>query len=137
MVNILLTLEKETTIVGLAGEGYMRIASTPQEIRLQTGVTQRETIMSVYSLSVPASPTLRSLIGFGLLVITAIMFLLVVEFELQLEALPTDLAMLKTYGCALLLGAAVMFDIAWFSAVVRTQAAEGQKHGAEMTGDRA
>ena len=115
----------------------MRIASTPQEIRLQTGVTQRETIMSVYSLSVPASPTLRSLIGFGLLVITAIMFLLVVEFELQLEALPTDLAMLKTYGSALLLGAAVMFDIAWFSAVVRTQAAEGQKHGAEMTGDRA
>ena len=122
----------------------MRTVAPTQGMRLQSGIAQagvsqagtvqKASVMSVYGFSVPASPTLRSLVGFGLLVMTAFLFLLVVQFEQQTGVQAADAATLKTYGIALLFGAAVMFDIAWFSAVVRTQASEGQDRSTELTG---
>lgn len=78
-------------------------------------------------LVVLTSRTLRSLTGFALLAVTALQFLLLIDLEQQSLAVgATRLVTLETYGLALLLAVTVMIDIAWFSAVVRTQADEAR-----------
>lgn len=83
--------------------------------------------MSGTGVTLLTSPTLRALAGFGLIAVTALQFLLLVEVEQQSVGAPaTDLVMLATYGLTLLLAVTVMIDIAWFSAVVRAQAGDSR-----------
>lgn len=101
----------------------MPAASTPQSIPLQQDRSERPRAMSGTGFTLMTSPTLRALAGFGLLAVTALQFLLLVELEQQsLSAAASDLAMLGVYGLTLLLAVTVMIDIVWFSAVVRAQA---------------
>lgn len=73
------------------------------------------------AISIPSSAALRSLAGFGLLALTTMLFVAVVQVD---AAAVTRLGQLQTYGLALALIAVVMFDLAWFSAVLRAQAKE-------------
>ena len=72
-------------------------------------------------LVVPASPLLRALAGFALLAVTALLFVAVAQADAQ-AAMAGGGAALQLYGLAVLLVAAILLDIAWFSAVVRRQA---------------
>lgn len=77
--------------------------------------------MTSTAISIPSSAALRSLAGFGLLALTAMLFLAVVQVD---ASAVTRVDQLQTYGLALLLIAMVVVDLAWFSAVLRAQAKE-------------
>jgi hypothetical protein len=84
--------------------------------------------MNGTDLPVPASLAARRLTSFCLLAITALVFQLVLRFNLEAQALPAhaggDLAQIKTHGFAVVLGVMAMLNIAWFGALIRVQAME-------------
>jgi hypothetical protein len=79
---------------------------------------------------VPASLAARRLTSFCLLAITALVFQLVLRFNLEAQGLSSqaggDLAQLKTHAFAVVLGVMAMLNIAWFGALIRVQAAEAR-----------
>lgn len=92
--------------------------------------------MTGQELPIPSSSQARSLASFCLIAITAIVFQLVLRLDAsahQLAGQPGgELAQLKTHAFALLLGVLVMLDIAWFRALLRTQAMEQRLRAARV-----
>jgi hypothetical protein len=86
--------------------------------------------MNGLDLPVPASTTARLATSTGLIAVTAMVLNLVLQFNLEAQALPAGgdaaLAQIKVHGFAVLLGVMAMINMAWFGALIRVQAAEAR-----------